>query len=246
MQAVYSVLKQYINANHRDSALSTFTRLLKVVTNNGELETLRLSRKDVEQWLQEWNISGEERSQFLKSVVDAFIQSGLPQSAAVDAIALALCLPRDFDPLFKLDAAVSAKDHEPFSLLQVFLNSGLPELHSWLESHPAALEKYELDQARLERKIRLLSFASLGFARVGHDLPYSEVASILQIELSEVGDRCNVRIVICTALLSGKLSQTTQSLHIYHSSMCTFKRKQWEALVKRLEGWPGERAGGCY
>jgi len=44
----------------------------------------------------------------------------------------------------------------------------------------------ELDQAQLERKIRLLSFASLGFAHVGHDLSYSEVASVLQIELSQV------------------------------------------------------------
>jgi translation initiation factor 3 subunit M len=66
------------------------------------------------------------------------------QSAAIDAIALALRLPSlfDLDPLFKLDAVVSAKDHELFSLLQVFLNSGLPEFHSWLESHPTVLEKY--------------------------------------------------------------------------------------------------------
>jgi translation initiation factor 3 subunit M len=51
---------------------------LQVAAANGELETLRLSRKDVEQWLQEWDISREERSQFLKSIVDAFIQSGQP------------------------------------------------------------------------------------------------------------------------------------------------------------------------
>lgn len=44
----------------------------------------------------------------------------------------------------------------------------------------------ELDQTQLERKIRLLSFASLGFAHIGHDLPYSEVASTLQIELNQV------------------------------------------------------------
>jgi translation initiation factor 3 subunit M len=66
------------------------------------------------------------------------------QSAAIDAIALALRLPLlfDLDPLFKLDAVVSAKDHELFPLLQVFLNGGLPEFRSWLESHPAVLEKY--------------------------------------------------------------------------------------------------------
>ncbi|KAG1831051.1 hypothetical protein EV424DRAFT_214315 [Suillus variegatus] len=155
------------------------------------------------------------------------------QSAAIDAIALALRLPSlfDFDPLFKSDAVVSAKNHELFSLLQMFLNSGLPELHSWLVSHRAALEKYELDRAQLERKIRLLSFASLGFAHVGHDLPYSEVASILQIELSQVEKRAID--VICTGLLSGKLSQTTQSLHVYRSSARTFEGRHWKSVLLR-------------
>ncbi|KIK40666.1 hypothetical protein CY34DRAFT_806962 [Suillus luteus UH-Slu-Lm8-n1] len=256
----YRVISNLFNATPRNSALRLpiYTALLQVAVTNGELETLRLSRKDVEQWLQEWDISSEERSQFLKSIVDAFIQSGQPeaaynytlsyvsslpssspegQSAAIDAIALALRLPSlfDLDPLFKLDAVVSAKDHELFSLLQVFLNSGLPEFYSWLESHPAVLEKYELDRAQLERKIRLLSFASLGFAHVGHDLPYSEVASTLQIDLSQV-EKWAID-VIRTGLLSGKLSQTTQSLHVYRSSARTFEREQWEALEKRLIAW---------
>ncbi|KAG2054148.1 hypothetical protein BDR06DRAFT_1051105 [Suillus hirtellus] len=87
-----------------------------------------------------------ELSQFLKSIVDVFIQSGEPllltfdlyytqgnclsshtssspsyspenQFAAVDAVASALRLHAlsYFDSLFKLDAIVSAKDHEPFS-----------------------------------------------------------------------------------------------------------------------------------
>lgn len=257
----YRVISNLFNATPRTSALRLpiYTALLQVAAANGELETLRLSRKDVEQWLQEWDISREERSQFLKSIVDAFIQSGQPetayhytlsyvsslpssspegQSAAIDAIALALRLPSlfDLDPLFKLDAVVSAKDHELFSLLQVFLNSGLPEFHSWLESHPTVLEKYELDRAQLERKIRLLSFASLGFAHVGHDLPYTEVASVLQIDLSQV-EKWAID-VIRTGLLSGKLSQTTQSLHVYRSSARTFEREQQlDVLEKRLVTW---------
>jgi translation initiation factor 3 subunit M len=43
--------------------------------------------------------------------------------------------------------------------------------------------------------------------------------------------------VIRTGLLSGKLSQTTQSLHVYRSSARTFEREQWEALEKRLVAW---------
>ncbi|KAG2097941.1 uncharacterized protein F5147DRAFT_763305 [Suillus discolor] len=228
-RASISEVPRYLNATPRLSALCLpiHTTLSKVAANNGELETLRLSRRDVEQWLKEWNISVEECSQSLKSVVDAFRQfsqpeiayhhtlssiSSLPssspesQSEAVDAIALALRLPSlfDFDPLFKLDAVVSAKDHEPFSLLQVFLNSGLPELHSW---------------------------------------PLFSKNMILQIELSEV-EKWAID-GIRTSLLSAKLSQTTQSLHVCRSSACMFKREQWEVSY-HVEGGPSERAGGSH
>ncbi|KAG1906271.1 uncharacterized protein F5891DRAFT_931582, partial [Suillus fuscotomentosus] len=43
--------------------------------------------------------------------------------------------------------------------------------------------------------------------------------------------------VIRAGLLSGKLSQTTRSLHVSRSSARTFEREQWEALGKRLVAW---------
>jgi hypothetical protein len=43
-----------------------------------------------------------------------------------------------------------------------------------------------LDTAQLERKIRLLSLADLGFQNIGQDLPYAHVAAVLQVPPSEV------------------------------------------------------------
>jgi hypothetical protein len=43
-----------------------------------------------------------------------------------------------------------------------------------------------LDAAQLERKIRLLSLADLGFQNIGQDLPYTQVATLLQVSPSEV------------------------------------------------------------
>jgi hypothetical protein len=43
-----------------------------------------------------------------------------------------------------------------------------------------------LDAAQLERKIRLLSLADLGFQNIGQDLPYAHVAAVLQVPPSEV------------------------------------------------------------
>ncbi|KAG2054106.1 hypothetical protein BDR06DRAFT_884645, partial [Suillus hirtellus] len=64
------------------------------------------------------------------------------------------------------------------------------------------------------------------------DLPCSEVASILQIQLSEVEKQA-----MDDTFLWGKLSQTTQYLHVYRLSARTFEREQWEALEKRLGAW---------
>ncbi|KAG2095116.1 uncharacterized protein F5147DRAFT_584685 [Suillus discolor] len=66
------------------------------------------------------------------------------------------------------------------------------------------------------------------------DLPCSEVASILQIELSRVEkwaiDRWYV-LLTSFGLLSGKLTQTTQSLHVYRSSARTFERELWKSVL---------------
>ena len=44
----------------------------------------------------------------------------------------------------------------------------------------------DLDKTQLERKIRLLTLASLGFKNIGQDLPYAYIASALQVDPSEV------------------------------------------------------------
>lgn len=53
----------------------------------------------------------------------------------------------------------------------------------------------------------------------------------------------NRKPVIRAGLLSGKLSQTSQSLHITRSTARTFEREQWEALEKRLVAWKTGLAG---
>ena len=127
----------------------------------------------------------------------------------MDAVASALRLPSyfDFDSLFRLDAVVAAKDHELFALLKIFLNDDLAQYKAWADSHAGAFAKYgaydsppfsacclthygstwiELDSAQLERKIRLLTLATLGFQNMGRDVPYSTIASALQVEPTQV------------------------------------------------------------
>lgn len=43
--------------------------------------------------------------------------------------------------------------------------------------------------------------------------------------------------MIRTSLLSGKLSQTTQTLHVIRATSRSFERPQWELLASRLSAW---------
>lgn len=112
----------------------------------------------------------------------------------------------DFDALFKIDAIIELHGHELFSLLKIFLSGGLDDYKRWEARYSASIEKYgdflrcwgslhlaltfcrssELDQAQLERKIRLLTLASLGFQNIGKDVPYATLASTLHVDQSEV------------------------------------------------------------
>ncbi|KAI0787178.1 hypothetical protein BC629DRAFT_1515435 [Irpex lacteus] len=227
------------------SSTKNISTLIQLASAEDELDRLQLSLPEVNKWLSEWEISSEEKSSYLKTLVDTYAQSepqtsyeyqlayvrSLPpsssKSAALDLIASALRLPSvfDFDALFRLDAVVAAKDSELYSLLQIFLNDGLAEYRAWAGSHAAALTQYNLDQAQLERKIRVLSLTTLAFQNIGRDLSYSAIAEVLQVEPTEVE-----RWVI-DALSNEK------TFHVIRASARAFERAQWEALESRLVAW---------
>lgn len=74
-------LSNLFNVIPRKSALRlpVYKTLLQIATSKDEIQALQISRPDVEIWLSEWDISPEEKSEFLKFLVDAFVQSGQKQ-----------------------------------------------------------------------------------------------------------------------------------------------------------------------
>ncbi|KAH8094944.1 PCI-domain-containing protein [Cristinia sonorae] len=254
----YRIISNLFNTIPKTSGLRFPVQqtLLEIASTHDELNYLALSTGGVEKWLSEWEISPEEKSSFLKTLVEAYSKAGdaetsyqytlayvrsLPlssaESAAVSAISTALRSPTvfDFDPLFRLDAVVAAKSHEIFSLLQIFLNDGLSEYKAWEATHADLFPKYDLDKAQLERKIRLLSLATLAFQNIGRDVAYSVLSKALQVEQDDV-ERWVID-AIRAGLVSGKLSQTTHTFHVVRATARLFEREQWEVLEKRLAAW---------
>ena len=48
---------------------------MQLASANDELEQLQLSEAEVERWLTEWDVSSEEKSAYLKTLVDVFAES---------------------------------------------------------------------------------------------------------------------------------------------------------------------------
>ncbi|KAF9057843.1 PCI domain-containing protein [Panaeolus papilionaceus] len=262
----YRILSNLFNLLPRNSPQRSvvYRSLLSLASTNENLNVLELTKGDVERWLSEWTISAEEKASFLKAIVDAYravnqhdvsyeylilyvqnLDSSSPEAktAATELVATALRLPTvfNFDDLFKLDAVLVIKDHVLFSLLQIFLNSGLGEFNSWLSSNHQVIEQYQIPSSELERKIRLLTLASLAFQHVGQQLSYAKIAEALQIPPADVEKW--VIDVIRAGLVWGKLSQTTQSLYITRATSRSFEKEQWQALEKRLLAWKSGLAG---
>lgn len=108
--------------------------------------------------------------------------------------------------------------------------------------------------SELEHKIRLLTLASLACQHIGQGLPYARIAQSLQVDVNEVEkwvidgaflfleSRLILIIkfsfvVIRAGLVSGKLSQTTQSLYVLRATTRYFEQEQWRALEQRLIAW---------
>ncbi|KAH8989688.1 PCI-domain-containing protein [Lactarius akahatsu] len=262
----YRILTNFFNTLPRQSALRlpVYNALLDLASSNDELHVLQVSRTDVEQWIKEWEITPSEKSTFLERLVEVFSKAGqrvtayhyklahlrsldpasqATQLVALDAIATALSDPTifDFDPLFKLDAVLAVKAHPLFALLRVFLSGGPDDLHAWQNAHASTAGEFSLDAAQLERKIRLLALADLGFQNIGQDVPYAQVASALQVPATQV-ERWVID-AIRAGLLTAKLAQPAQTLRVTRAAARVFGQQEWALLVKRLTGWRAGLAG---
>ncbi|KIJ37443.1 hypothetical protein M422DRAFT_178100 [Sphaerobolus stellatus SS14] len=207
----YRVLTNLFNALPNRSTLRprVYKALLNLATENEELDSLQIKPTDVEKWIDEWDISAEEKSNFVKSISDAFAKLGQKetaytyevayvrsispsspkaQPAALFAIATALRLPSifNFDALFKIDAVQVAKDQPLYALLRVILEGSIADLDSWVVANEATLNEFGLEKKALGRKLRLLVLADFLSKRVGQEVPYADLASALQVDQSQV------------------------------------------------------------
>ena len=95
------------------------------------------------------------------------------------------------------------------------------------------MEKEGFDGATLERKMRLLTFASLAASTPNREIPYQNISHALQIPSEDV-EMWTID-VIRAKLVEGKLSQQKKVFLVHRTTYRVFGEKQWRELGTRVD-----------
>ncbi|KAF3940145.1 hypothetical protein ABW19_dt0200922 [Dactylella cylindrospora] len=259
-----SILTTIFNVLPPESSLRSevFRSIVKVVDDNGLYESLKPQLKSLDRWLQEWDAGVEDTREILTLLANVAEKAGDNQfyefllqalqrfpadeadedearDLAVRAIKAAITLPHhmEFGDLTPLEPikALSETDPDLYALFEIFAAGEFQDFEEFKEEHEGWLESNGIDENIASRKMRLLTLTSLATTAQDRSLPYSRIASGLQIDPEEV--EMWVIDVIRAGLVEGKLSQLNQTFLIHRVSYRTFGKEEWVDIGKRLDGW---------
>jgi len=129
-----------------------------------------------------------------------------------------------------------ADTHPVYSqLLDIFAEQDLDDYIDFNDEHDDFIEKEKLDGELLERKMRLLTFASLTASTPSREIEYKAIAKALKIDSKDV-EMWTID-VIRAGLCEGKLSQQRQMFLVHKVTYRVFGEKQWQEISTRLDVW---------
>jgi translation initiation factor 3 subunit M len=247
-----------------------FVAILQVIRSSLNFETLRPQLKNLDSWMEDWEIDDEQERKIFLELVEVADKSGdsevsyeyliralrtIPadeisgeeaRKLSLRALGSALTHPThfDFQDLTSLDTIQALRKSDPIyaELLDIFTSETLDEFNDFKDEHDGWIDEQELDKDALNRKMRLLTLTTLA-AQATHtrSLPYSHIAKALQIPSEEV--ELWVIDVIRAGLVEGKLSQLNQQFLIHRSTYRVFGENQWREVAARLNMWKSSLLG---
>lgn len=174
-------------------------------------------------------------------------KSATPSSSASELasslIALSLSLPDVYDfaslTTSRFPSLASPSSSDLKQILEIFQQGDLSRFQS--VSFPVSVASLTLEKEQLEKKLRLIKLAELCSERVGETVEYGEIAKALDLQTSgdEEGEQVETWVIdaIRASLLTGRLSQPTQSLSITRALPRSFESKHWSTIEQRLQSW---------
>ncbi|KAH6853825.1 hypothetical protein B0I37DRAFT_420927 [Chaetomium sp. MPI-CAGE-AT-0009] len=159
------------------------------------------------------------------------------QKLSLKAVRMAISHPArfDFQDLRVLPSVQALGDSHPVysQLLDIFTEQDLEDYSDFKDEHEGWIENEKLDNEKLQRKMRLLTFASLAASTPNREIPYANIAKALQIPLEEV-EMWTIDVVRAK-LVEGRLSQQQKVFLVHRTTYRVFGEKQWRELATRVD-----------
>lgn len=239
--------------------------IVEVIKNSGNFVTLEPQLKNVDNWVQEWELEPAEARKLYLAISDAAataprdgpqksyfyllkalktVQDDASSQEAHDlsirALKLALENPKhfDFQDLTAFDSiqALRKSDTTWTELLEIFSSENYDDFQDFKEANGSFLADNKVNEDLLDNKMRKLTLASLAAqASSTRTLPYGQIAKALNVPSEKV--ETWVIDTIQSGLVEGKLSQQKQEFLIHRSTYRVFGENQWREVASRLETW---------
>jgi len=186
----------------------------------------------------------EESYHFLLKALSTFdrddqeeVTSEEAQKLSLRALRMAISSPSrfDFQDLRVLPSVQALNDSQPVyaQLLDIFTEQDLEDYNDFRDEHEGWTEKEKLDHEKLQRKMRLLTFASLAASTPNREIPYENIAHALQIPAEDV-EMWTIDVVRAK-LVEGRLSQKQKVFLVHRTTYRVFGEKQWRELGTRVD-----------
>ncbi|KAH9833355.1 Eukaryotic translation initiation factor 3 subunit M [Teratosphaeria destructans] len=243
--------------------------VVEVIKKSGNYATLQPQLKTLESWIAEWELEPEESRKLYEAISTAAASANEPEDSylylmkalrtlqstpaspearelSIKALKAALQNEKhfDFQDLTSLDSvqALRKSDETLWELLEAFSDQLYEDLQDFKEGNGSFLSDNGLDEDILDRKMRLLTLASLAAQSADtRTLPYARIAKSLAVPPEDV----EMWVIDCirSGLVEGKLSQQKQEFLIHRCTHRTFGEKQWREVASRLETWKSSLRG---
>ncbi|KAK5137629.1 hypothetical protein LTR08_007924 [Meristemomyces frigidus] len=237
--------------------------IVDLIKGSGNFETLQPQLKNLDSWIEEWelepnqarklylaisqaaaatNESQESYTYLVKALRTLQETASSPEARDLSLRALKMALQHekhfDFQDLTALDSiqALRKSDETWGELLEIFSDQVYDDLQEFKEVNDSFITENGLDEDVLDRKMRLLTLASLAAQSADtRTLPYSRISKSLNIPSEDI----EMWVIDCirSGLVEGKLSQQKQEFLIHRCTHRTFGEKQWREVASRLETW---------
>ena len=237
--------------------------IIDLIRTSGNYQTLQPQLKNVDSWVTQWELESDEARKLYLTVSDAAAAANQSEDSyyyllkalhtiqddassqdarkiSLRALKLALANEKhfDFQDLTVLSSiqALRKSDQVWSELLELFSAENFDDFQDFKEGNPSFLEENGLNEETLNRKMRLLTLASLAAqATQNRTLSYGHISRELQIPNEDV--EMWVIDSIRSGLIEGKLSQQKQEFLIHRSTYRVFGENQWREVASRLEAW---------